>query len=161
MATGLTTASATDKGGLSMQNASSEAVVRDRPAVAPLFSERRRCADDDRERGLTRRAVKRASDGDGEAIGELYDRYASRVPTAELNRFIGELKEMRQAPAKGNRRLNLLYGAQVASRPPRFRFTVNDPGLVTRDYAYWVENQMRERFTLEGVPVAIDFRKRS
>jgi RNA polymerase sigma-70 factor (ECF subfamily) len=61
-----------------MQNAS-EAVVRDRPAVAPLFSERRRGADDDRERWLTRRAVRRASDGDGEAIGELYDRYAGRV----------------------------------------------------------------------------------
>jgi RNA polymerase sigma-70 factor, ECF subfamily len=62
-----------------MQNASWEAVVHDRPAVAPLFSDRRRCADDDRERWLTRRAVKRASAGDGEAIGELYDRYASRV----------------------------------------------------------------------------------
>ena len=61
-----------------MQNAS-EAVVHDRPAVAPLFSERRRGADDDRERWLTRRAVRRASDGDGEAIAELYDRYASRV----------------------------------------------------------------------------------
>ena len=38
-------------------------------------------------------------------------------------------------------------------RPPRFRFFVNDPGLVTRDYGYWVENQLRERFELEGVPV--------
>jgi GTP-binding protein len=92
---------------------------------------------------------------------ELYDRYAGRVPTAELNRFIAELKELRQPPSKGNRRLNLLYGAQVSSRPPRFRFTVNDPGLVTRDYGYWVENQVRERFDLVGVPVAIDFRARS
>jgi GTPase len=92
---------------------------------------------------------------------ELFDRYAARVATAELNRFLAELKEMRQPPSKGNRRLNLLYGAQVTSRPPRFRFTVNDPGLVTRDYGYWVENQVRERFELEGVPVAIDFRKRS
>jgi len=96
-----------------------------------------------------------------EKTAELFDRYAARVPTAELNRFIAELKELRQPPAKGNRRLNLLYGAQVASRPPRFRFTVNDPGLITRDYGYWVENQVRERFGLEGVPVAIDFRKRS
>jgi GTPase len=94
-------------------------------------------------------------------VAELYDRYASRVPTAELNRFLGELKEMRQPPSKGARRLNLLYGAQVTTRPPRFRITVNDPGLVTRDYAYWVENQLRERFELEGVPVAIDFRKRT
>ena len=32
---------------------------------------------------------------------------------------------------------------------------------MTRDYGYWVENQLRERFELEGVPVAIDFRARS
>jgi GTP-binding protein len=92
---------------------------------------------------------------------ELFDRYAGRVPTPELNRFIAELKEQRQPPSKGARRLNILYGAQVSTRPPRFRFTVNDPGLVTRDYGYWVENQLRERFGLEGVPVAIDFRARS
>jgi GTP-binding protein len=92
---------------------------------------------------------------------ELYDKYISRIPTAELNKFLGELKEARQPPSKGQRRLNLLYGAQVTTRPPRFRFTVNDPGLVTRDYGYWVENQLRERYELEGIPVAIDFRARS
>jgi GTP-binding protein len=92
---------------------------------------------------------------------ELFEKHTSRIPTPELNRFLGELKEARQPPSKGVRRLNLLYAAQVASRPPRFRVTVNDPGLVTRDYGYWVENQLRERYELEGVPVAIDFRKRS
>jgi GTP-binding protein len=94
-------------------------------------------------------------------VTELYDRYVSRISTADLNRLIAELKEQRQAPAKGQRRLNLLYGAQVATRPPRFRFTVNDPGLVTRDYGYWVENQLRDRLGLDGVPVVIDFRQRS
>jgi len=92
---------------------------------------------------------------------ELYDRYADRISTADLNKLIAELKEERQAPSKGQRRLNLLYGAQVSTRPPRFRFTVNDPGLVTRDYGYWVENQLRERLGLEGVPVVVDFRRRS
>jgi predicted GTPase len=46
-------------------------------------------------------------------------------------------------------------------RPPRFRFIVNDPGLITRDYGYGVENQLRDRFELEGVPVSIDFVRRS
>jgi predicted GTPase len=32
---------------------------------------------------------------------------------------------------------------------------------VTRDYGYWVENQLRERLGLEGVPVVVDFRRRS
>src|SRR5919197_2169875 len=59
--------------------ASTAAVARDRPGVAPLFAERRRGHDDDRERSLTRRAVQRASDGDGEAMGGLYARYAGRV----------------------------------------------------------------------------------
>jgi GTP-binding protein len=94
-------------------------------------------------------------------VAELYDKYAGRIPTGELNRFLGELKEARQPPSRGRKRLNLLYGAQITSRPPRFRFTVNDTSLVTRDYGYWVENEMREHYGLEGVPVAIDFRRRS
>jgi GTP-binding protein len=93
-------------------------------------------------------------------VADLYDKHAGRIPTPELNRFLGELREARQPPSRGSKRLNLLYGAQVATRPPRFRFTVNDPGLVTRDYGYWVENELRERYGLEGVPVAIDFRPR-
>ena len=94
-------------------------------------------------------------------IEELYDKHTSRVTTGELNRFLGELREARQPPSRNGKRLNLLYGTQTQVRPPRFRFFVNDPGLVTRDYGYWVENQLRERFALEGVPVSIDFVRRS
>ena len=90
-------------------------------------------------------------------IERQFDKYTARVPTAELNRFLAELRERRQPPSRNGKRLNLLYGAQVATRPPRFRFSVNDRRLVTRDYGYWVENQLRERFELEGVPVTIDF----
>jgi GTP-binding protein len=90
-------------------------------------------------------------------VAELYDKHTARVSTAELNRILKDLREARQPPSKGDRRLNLLYGTQVTTRPPRFRISVNDPGLVTRDYGYWVENQLRERLGLEGVPVTIDF----
>jgi GTPase len=90
-------------------------------------------------------------------IERQFDKYTARVPTSELNRFLAELRERREPPSRNGKRLNLLYGAQVATRPPRFRFSVNDKGLVTRDYGYWVENQLRERFELEGVPVTIDF----
>jgi GTPase len=96
-----------------------------------------------------------------DAIERLYDKYVMRVPTAELNRFLAELREARQPPSRNGKRLNLLYGAQVRARPPRFRFSVNDPSLVTRDYGYWIENQLRDRFELEGVPVSIDFVRRS
>jgi GTP-binding protein len=95
-------------------------------------------------------------------VEQLYAKHTSRIPTPTLNNFLQELRAARQAPSKSaTRRLNLLYGTQTQTRPPRFRFFVNDPGLVTRDYGYWVENQLRERFELEGVPVSIDFVRRS
>jgi GTP-binding protein len=92
-----------------------------------------------------------------ERFAQLYDKHAARLGTPELNRFLAELREDRQPPSRRGKRLNLLYGTQTSVRPPRYRFFVNDPSLVTRDYAYWVENRMRERFSLEGVPVSIDF----
>jgi GTPase len=91
----------------------------------------------------------------------LYVKHAGRIGTGELNRFLGELREQRPGPARNGRRLNVLYGTQVSSRPPRFRVFVNDPGLMTRDYGYWVENRLRERFDLAGVPVVIDFVRRA
>jgi GTP-binding protein len=96
-----------------------------------------------------------------DTVEELYDRHVSRVPTGELNRALEELRQRRQPPARNGKRLNMLYGAQIRTRPPRFRVFVNDPGLVTRDYGYWVENELRDRFGLEGVPVSIDFVRRT
>jgi GTPase len=94
-------------------------------------------------------------------IEQLFAKHTSRIPTPALNSFLQELRAVRQAPSRDRRRLNLLYGTQTGTRPPRFRFFVNDPGLVTRDYGFWVENRVRDRFELEGVPVSIDFVRRS
>jgi GTP-binding protein len=94
-------------------------------------------------------------------VEDLYVRHTGRIATGELNRFLQELRDERPGPARHGRRLNLLYGTQVSTRPPRFRVFVNDPGLVTRDYGYWVENRLRERFGLAGIPVVIDFVRRS
>jgi GTPase len=94
-------------------------------------------------------------------VEELFAKHTGRIPTAALNKALGELREARTPPTERGRRLNLLYGTQVSTRPPRIRISVNDPGLVTRDYAYWVENQLRDRFDLQGVPVSIDFVRRS
>src|SRR3954454_8787057 len=90
-------------------------------------------------------------------VAELFDKHIARVSTAELNRILKDLREARQPPSKAGKRLNLLYATQMTTRPPRFRISVNDPTLVTRDYGYWIENQLRERLELDGVPVNIDF----
>ncbi len=50
---------------------------------------------------------------------------------------------------------------QTAERPPRFSIQVNSRARVTRDYAYFIENRLRERYRLEGVPAIIDFVERN
>ena len=93
-------------------------------------------------------------------VESLFAKHVARIPTPVLNRALGELKQARPGPAgERGRRLKLLYGTQTGTRPPRIRIFVNDPRLITRDYGYWVENELRARFELEGVPVSIDFQR--
>jgi len=90
----------------------------------------------------------------------LGDRMQGRIPTPELNRFVGECVQARQPPAKQGHRLKLLYAAQIGERPPRFAIQVNSRQRVTRDYAYFIENRLRARFGMDGVPLIIDFVER-
>jgi GTP-binding protein len=94
-----------------------------------------------------------------EAIA-LGDRMRERIPTPELNRFLADLVATRQPPARQGNRLKLLYMAQVGVRPPRFAVQVNHRRRLTRDYAYFLENRLRARYRLEGVPLVIDFAER-
>ncbi|HEX8083162.1 MAG TPA: ribosome biogenesis GTPase Der [Solirubrobacteraceae bacterium] len=90
----------------------------------------------------------------------LGDRMRTRIPTPDLNRFLAELVQARQPPAKQGHRLKLIYMAQIGERPPRFAIQVNSRNRVTRDYGYFVENRLRDRYGLAGVPVIIDFNER-
>src|SRR4051812_30328183 len=90
----------------------------------------------------------------------LAERASHRIPTPELNRFLGDLVASREPPQKQGRRLKLLYMSQIGVRPPRFSVHINHRVRLTRDYAYFVENRLRERYALEGIPLVIDFVER-
>jgi GTP-binding protein len=88
----------------------------------------------------------------------LADRSNQWIPTPELNRFLGDLQTERQPPAVRGKRLRMYYMAQFETGPPRFAVQVNNRGLVTRDYGYFLENRLRERYRLHGVPLVIDIK---
>jgi GTP-binding protein len=95
----------------------------------------------------------------------LGDRMSGRIPTPELNRFLAEAVQARQPPvgtrrSAGQHRLKLLYMAQIGERPPRFAIQVNSRTRVTRDYAYFLENRLRARYGMDGVPLIVDFVQR-
>jgi GTP-binding protein len=99
-----------------------------------------------------------------EAIA-LGDRMAGRIPTPELNRFLAEAVQARQPPIGMKRgaaghRLKLIYMTQIGRRPPRFAIQINSRGRLTRDYTYFLENRLRARFGMDGVPLIVDFVER-
>ncbi len=96
----------------------------------------------------------------------LSDRRAARIPTSQLNRFLSEAVAARQPPAARSprgapQRLKLLFMTQTAERPPRFAIQVNSRARLSREYAYYLENRLRERFRLDGIPLLVDFVARS
>ena len=105
---------------------------------------------------LTGRSVGRLLD---ESL-RLADKAAERISTRDLNRFLSDIQALREPPAVRGRRLKMYYITQYETRPPRIAIQVSDRGLITRDYAYFLENRLRERFGLEGVPLVIDYRGR-
>jgi GTPase len=88
---------------------------------------------------------------------ELAERAAERIPTPQLNKFIATLVADRPPPQRHGRRLRLYYAAQVGRRPPRFAIQVNDRRLITRDWAFHLENRLRDAYALQGVPLVIDY----
>jgi GTP-binding protein len=88
----------------------------------------------------------------------LADRRAERIPTPELNRFLADVVATTPPPARrGGRRLRLYYIAQIETSPPRFAVQVNDRRLIAREWAFHLENRLRDAYGLDGVPLIIDF----
>ena len=87
----------------------------------------------------------------------LADRAAERISTGELNRFVAGVVSERPPPQRHGRRLRLYYAAQVERRPPRFAIQVNDRRLIPRDWGFHLENRLRETYSLQGVPLVIDY----
>lgn len=83
-----------------------------------------------------------------------------RIATGELNRVLRQAIQKHPAPAKGTKRLKIMYLSQVSVNPPVFLFHVNDTRLVHFTYKRYLENQLREEFPFEGTPIRLSFRPR-
>jgi GTP-binding protein len=93
-------------------------------------------------------------------VADLESRYTAHIPTAGLNRALTNITDQRSMPGKGRKKLKIYYISQYQAAPPRFAISINDRNLVTREFGFFVENRLREAFSLEGVPLIIDFKER-
>jgi GTP-binding protein len=88
---------------------------------------------------------------------ELHAQYSGRIPTAELNRWLEEVRSSRPPATKGVKAIKAFYMVQYETGPPRFKIMVNSRALVNKPFAYYLENRLREDYDFWGVPLIIDF----
>ena len=100
------------------------------------------------------------------AVEKVIRTGSESIGTGVLNRFLRECVERNPAPVVKNRHLNLLYATILKpDRPrvlgaPRVALFVNHADLVSRTYERYLENELRKRFDLSGLPLVFEVRSR-
>lgn len=86
---------------------------------------------------------------------QVYSDSKKRIPTGQLNKFIGECLQRNHPPMIQGKRLRIYYMAQVGVQPPKFVVFVNFPNLMTETYKKYIYNQFRETYSFLGLPLEI------
>jgi GTP-binding protein len=92
------------------------------------------------------------------AIETALEGWETRIPTARLNAFLGELVASHPHPVRGGKQPRILFGTQAGSKPPRFVLFAS--GFIEAGYRRFVERRLREEFGFVGTPIAISVRVR-
>lgn len=95
-----------------------------------------------------------------EMAKKCYDNYSKRISTGILNEVVNRAVLMKEPPVVALKRLKIYYATQVAARPPKFLFFVNDRSTVHFSYARYLENQLRDSFDFKGTGINIEYRER-
>lgn len=67
---------------------------------------------------------------------------------------------MKEPPIVALKRMKIYYATQVATRPPKFVFFVNDVNARHFSYERYLENQLRDSFDFKGTGIQIEYRAR-
>lgn len=103
----------------------------------------------------------------GQRIDKLYEmilyvaeQNAKRISTGQLNDMLSYATARVQPPTDKGKRLRVFYITQASTKPPTFVVFVNSKELFHFSYQRYIENQIRETFSLDGTPVRMIVRER-
>lgn len=86
--------------------------------------------------------------------------YHTRIKTGVLNTILQDAIMMNPTPQDKGKRLKIFYISQVQTAPPKFLLHVNDKELMHFSYLRYLENQIRQNYSLKGVSFIFDVRER-
>jgi GTP-binding protein len=89
---------------------------------------------------------------------ELYRMSSTKVPTPQLNKLIERAEYEHEPPATKGFKPRLLYGVQVAVRPPTFVINCRHADKIDKKYQRYLSSRLREMMDISEVPVRIFLR---
>ncbi len=95
-----------------------------------------------------------------EAAMEVFRNRMQKISTATLNKYMLKAIEEHPPPAHKGKYIRIKYVSQLPTHAPSFAFYANLPQYIREPYKRYLENRMREKFPLTGVPIQIFFRKK-
>lgn len=96
-----------------------------------------------------------------EMISVVANANAMRISTGVLNDVLADAIVRVQPPTDKGKRLKIFYMTQVSVKPPTFVFFVNSAQLFHFSYQRYLENRIRETFSLQGTPIRFIIRERN
>ncbi len=93
------------------------------------------------------------------AVHRMHGVWNTRIPTAQLNRWLAVQTQAHPPPAPSGRRIRLRYMTQVKARPPSFVVMCSRPDDLPESYTRYLVNGLRQDFKLPGVPLRLFMRK--
>jgi GTPase len=91
---------------------------------------------------------------------KVYENRQQKIPTSKLNEVMLKAVEAYHAPVVRGNAVSIKYVTQLPTVVPSFAFFCNYPDDIKTPYKNYLENKMREKFALTGVPIRIFFRKK-
>ncbi|MGH1383639.1 ribosome biogenesis GTPase Der [Kordia sp.] len=95
-----------------------------------------------------------------ETAVQVYKNRSNRVPTSKLNDTMLSIIERTPPPAHKGKYVKIKFCTQLPTAYPQFAFFANLPQYVRDPYKRFIENQLRQQFDFNGVPVQVYFRKK-
>ncbi|MCH5336377.1 MAG: ribosome biogenesis GTPase Der [Campylobacter sp.] len=93
-------------------------------------------------------------------IIELFENFIQKIPTARLNTLIEEATKVHPLPHDYGKAVKIYYAVQYDLAPPKIALVMNRPKALHFSYKRYLQNQMRQNFNLEGVPLVLVSRKK-
>ena len=96
-----------------------------------------------------------------ESVDKVLINATREIPMALFNNVLTNAISVTEPPSKHGKRLKIIFGKQIGTKPPTFNIYCNDASLAENSYIRYLENSLRRAFDFTGTPIKVQFKNKN